>query len=68
MTRDAQNVGRALATGARRSLEACSAPADDPLPVRVWRRHKWKFIAIAVFLFIDFVLLGGLGSKIATHF
>jgi len=55
-------------SGARRSWEACSLPANDPLPLRLWIRHKWKIVAVAIFLVLDFVLLGGLGSKIATHF
>jgi hypothetical protein len=58
----------ALLLGARRSREACSLPADDSLPERVWRRHKWKIVGFGLFLLIDWVLLGGLGSKMVTHF
>ena len=68
MSRGGPEVARALVDGARRSWEACSVPAADPLVIRVWHRHKWKIIAVAVFLLIDFVLLGGLGSTIGTHF
>ncbi|OGU02952.1 MAG: hypothetical protein A2085_00155 [Gemmatimonadetes bacterium GWC2_71_10] len=67
MSRD-DDAGRAIVSGARRSWEACSLPANDPLPLRLWIRHKWKIVAVAIFLVLDFVLLGGLGSKIATHF
>lgn len=57
----------ALVDGARRSWEACSVPAADPLVIRVWRRHKWKIIAVALFVLFDLVVLGAFGT-ITTHF
>lgn len=68
MAEAADEIGRELVAGAKRSWEACSLPADDPLPLRLWYRHKWKIVAVAIFLILDFVLLGGLGSKMVTHF
>lgn len=61
-------VRRALADGAYHSLRACSAYAPPSLPARIWLRHKWKIIGLLLFLLIDFVLLGGLGSTVGTHF
>lgn len=61
-------TARALAEGARRSREACSVQASAPVTVRIWRRHRWTIIAVLIFLLIDLVLMGGLGSTIATHF
>jgi hypothetical protein len=55
-------VNRALHEGARRSLIACSVPAHDSLLVRVWRRHRWKIIAVVMFLLIDLLVFGSLGS------
>lgn len=65
---DDADIGRSLAHGARRSREACSVPAADPFALRIWIRHKWKIVAIAIFLILDFLLLGGLGSKMVSHF
>ena len=50
---------KALQDGARRSLEASRPPVAEPLAVRVWRRHKWKIIGLALFGLLDYVLLGG---------
>lgn len=61
-------VRRALLDGASRSLRACSSEAPLPLTARVWLRHKWKIVGLLLFLLLDFILLGGLGSTIGTHF
>jgi hypothetical protein len=68
MTEDASATRLALLEGARRSREACSLPADEAAPVRLWRRHKWTIIGVGLFLLLDLLLLGGLGSTIGTHF
>lgn len=39
-----------------------------PRHVEIWRRHKWKIIGLLLFLLMDIVLLGGLGSEVGTHF
>lgn len=61
-------VQRMLREGAIRSLRACSENALVPRHVQWWQRHKWRVIGVLLFLFMDFVLLGGLGSSIGLHF
>jgi hypothetical protein len=57
-------VERALLDGARRSMVACSVPANDPVIVRFWRRHRWKIIGIGLFILMDLI---GLGSLAGGH-
>jgi hypothetical protein len=54
------DVERALHEGAHRSLRACSLPADDPLPVVFWRRHRWKIIGIGLIVLVELIGLGSL--------
>ena len=61
------DVERALSKGAYRSLRACSVPANDPLPAVIWRRHKWTIIGFGLFLFVELIGLGALGSGM-NHF
>ena len=56
-------VERALLDGARRSMMACSLPADDPAIVRFWRRYKWKIIGIGLFILIDLLGFGALAGN-----
>ena len=55
-----EDVKRALTNGAYRSLKACSEPADDPLPVALWRRHRFKIIGIGLVVLVELIGLGGL--------
>ena len=68
MTEDVRGDQLALIEGARRSREACSLPAGDTRLHRLWRRHRWTIIGLGLFLLLDVLLLGGLGSTIGTHF
>jgi hypothetical protein len=68
MTGDADATRLALIAGARRSREACSPPDSQTGLPRLWRRHKWTIIGVGLFLLLDLLLLGGLGSKFGTHF
>jgi hypothetical protein len=61
-------VQRALREGASRSLRACSENELVPRHVQVWQRHKWKVLGLLLFLLIDLVLLGGLGSTFGMKF
>ena len=61
------HVRRALTLGAFRSLRACSLPANDPLPVAIWRRYKWNIISVALFLLIDLVGIGSLIGGRVSH-
>lgn len=54
------DVERALSEGAHRSLRACSLPANDPLPVAFWRRHRWKIIGALLIVLVEFIALGSL--------
>jgi hypothetical protein len=54
------DVKRALTDGAYRSLVACSEPANDPLPVAFWRRHRWKIIGALLIVLVEFIALGSL--------
>ncbi|MFI5207654.1 MAG: hypothetical protein ACHQU8_00580 [Gemmatimonadales bacterium] len=54
------DVQRTLTEGAYRSLRACSVPAFDPLPVSIWRRHRWKIIGIGLILLVELIGLGSL--------
>ena len=56
-------VERALMDGARRSMVACSLPANDPAMVKFWRRHRWKIIGIGLFILIDLVGFGALAGN-----
>lgn len=62
------DVQRALTTGAYRSLRACSLAADDPLPVVIWRRHRWKITGAALFLLMELIGLGSLVAGGMNHF
>ena len=53
-------IQRALSAGAYRSLKACSPSADDPLPMKVWRRHRWSIAGVALFLLLELIGIGGL--------
>ena len=59
-------VQRALELGAQRSREASSLPEQVPVPVklwtRVWMKHRWLIIGALLFLLIDLIVLGGIGS------
>lgn len=55
-----EDVKRALTKGAYRSLKACSEPANDPLPVAFFRRHRWKLIGIGLILLVELIGLGSL--------
>lgn len=57
------DTGRALVEGAYRSLRACSLPAQDSLPVAIWRRHKGAIIGVGLFLLLD--LIAGLAASTA---
>ncbi len=50
---------KALQEGVRRSLEASSPPVLERPATRLWRRHKWKIIGLALFGLLDYVLLSG---------
>ena len=54
------DVKTALTKGAYRSLKACSEPANDPLPVAFWRRHRWKIVGIGLILLVELIGLGSL--------
>ena len=54
-------VSRALNDGAHRSRAACSLPANDAWPIRIWRRHRWKIIGAGLFILIELIGLGTLG-------
>ncbi len=53
-------VERALKDGAYRSLRACSVPAKDPLPVAIWRRHRWTIIGVGLIVLVELIALGSL--------
>lgn len=53
--------------GAYRSLRACSVPANDSVPVAIWRRHKWAIIGFGLFLVVELIGLGSLISGM-NHF
>ena len=60
-------VQHALAEGALRSLRACSVPADDPLPIAIWRRHRWTIIGVALFLLLELASVGGISGGMPNH-
>ena len=61
------NIEKEIEDGARKSREASSVPEFIPLPLRLWAKHRWLIIAIALFLLIDIIVLGALGG-VGGHF
>ena len=62
------DVERALKEGAYRSLRANSLPANDPLPVAIWLRHRWTIIGVALILLVELIGLGSLiGGGMPRH-
>jgi hypothetical protein len=54
------DVERALKDGAYHSLRACSVPANDPLPVAFFRRHRWTIIGVGLILLVELIAVGTL--------
>ncbi len=60
------STNKALDEGAQRSIEASRRPVQEHPAARLWRRHKWKIIALLLFGLLDLVLLEG--GYIGGHF
>ena len=57
-------VTKALQEGERRSHDVAAPPAREPVHVMLWRRHKWKIIAV-LFLILTELCLTMLGGTMA---
>lgn len=57
-------VTSALKEGERRSREVAATPVREPVHVTLWRRHKWKIIAV-LFLILTELCLTMLGGTMA---
>lgn len=58
---------QAIQEGARRSRQACSRPANEPVYLVLWRRGKWWIIGAGL-LILEGIVLGTLGGTMARHF
>ncbi len=62
-----EGLEQAIQEGARRSREACSRPASEPVYLVVWRRGKWWIIGAGL-LILEGIVMRTLGSTMGTHF
>ncbi len=62
-----EGLEQAIQEGARRSREACSRPANEPVYLVVWRRGKWWIIGAGL-LILEGIVMSTLGSTMGTHF
>jgi hypothetical protein len=46
-----------LEEGARHSREAVTRPAQEPMRLVLWRRHKWKILSLLFLLLTELCLL-----------
>jgi hypothetical protein len=50
-------IRHTLAEGDRRSRAAVTRPSGEPVHVVLWRRHKWKILALLFLLLTELCLL-----------